>query len=99
MSEQVDRVLTNPNIDLLVLPETSLDYFNSDFYKRKLIDKVVKKLLYWPVLHTLRLITKIKLNFIIHQFFIMIFHKIIFQRNTLNSILFHLGSTYHLLIL
>ena len=43
MSEQVDRVLTNPNIDLLVLPETSLDYFNSDFYKRKLIDKVVKK--------------------------------------------------------
>ena len=42
MSEQVDRVLTNTNIDLLVLPETSLDYFNSDFYKRKLIDKVVK---------------------------------------------------------
>ena len=43
MSEHLDRVLTNPNLDLIVLPETSLDYFNSNLYKNKLIDKVTQK--------------------------------------------------------
>ena len=43
ISEEVDRAIINKNVDLVVLPETSLDYFNSSFFKKKLIDKVVNE--------------------------------------------------------
>ena len=43
ISDEIDRAIINKNVDLVVIPETSLDYFNSSFFKKKLIDKVTEK--------------------------------------------------------
>ena len=43
ISDEIDRALINKNVDLVVIPETSLDYFNSSFFKKKLIDKVTSE--------------------------------------------------------
>ena len=35
ISDEIDRAIINKNVDLVVIPETFPDYFNSSFFKKK----------------------------------------------------------------